>query len=254
MNRLEKRNAINWDILYGLEKAIEEVEQSKTRVIIITGATDFFSSGIDLNILTGQDPTSKERGPDLASPHHFRYYLNTKLHPVLIKIGKIEKPFIARIEGFCFGLGFELALACDFRFALENAKFSMPEVKVGIIPDCSGSTRLARICGIANAKDIALTGRIFDGFEAYRMGAVNAIAKTREDLDLLVKKYTDELIDSAPLAVGLGKKLIDDIYGQNFEFGLELEGLVNSQLLQSKDFMRGAMARLQKQKPKWKGK
>lgn len=254
LNRLEKKNAINWEVLYGLENAIEEAERSKTRVIILTGATDFFSSGIDLNILAGQDPTSKERGPDLNTPPHFRYYLNTKLHPVLIKIGKIEKPFIARIEGFCFGLGFELALACDFRFAVENARFSMPEVKVGIIPDCSGTTRLTRICGIAHAKDIALTGRIFDGTEAYRMGAVNGIAKNREELDVLVKKYSDELIDSAPLAVGLGKKLIDDIYGQNLEFGLELEGLVNSQLLQSSDFRKGAMARLQKQKPKWKGK
>ncbi|MFX1375749.1 MAG: enoyl-CoA hydratase/isomerase family protein [Promethearchaeota archaeon] len=254
LNRLEKKNAINWEVLYGLERAIEEIEQSKTRVIILTGATDFFSSGIDLNILAGQDPTSKDSGPDLNDPAHFRYYLNTKLHPVLIKISKIEKPFIAKIEGFCFGLGFELALACDFRFALEDAKFSMPEVKVGIIPDCSGSTRLTRICGIAHAKDITLTGRIFNGIEAFRMGAVNGIAKTREELDSLVKKYSDELIDSAPLAVGLGKKLIDDIYGQNFEFGLELEGLVNSQLLKSKDFRIGTTARLQKQKPKWKGK
>jgi 3-hydroxypropionyl-coenzyme A dehydratase len=254
LNRLEKKNAINWDVLNGLEKAIEEVEQSETRVIILTGASDFFSSGIDLKQLAGQDTSSSERGPDLSSPAHFRYYLNTKFHPIMVKIGKVEKPFIARIEGFCFGLGFELALACDFRFSLEDARFSMPEAKIGIIPDVSGTTRLTRLCGISHAKDIALTGRIFDGIEAYRMGAVNGIAKNREDLDVLIKKYTDELIDSAPLAVGLGKKLIDDIYGQNLEFGLEMEGLVNSQLLQSKDFRTGALARLMKQKPDWKGK
>jgi len=254
LNRLEKKNAINWDVLNGLNKAIEEAEQSKTRVIIITGATDFFSSGIDLNQLAGQDTASSEKSADLSSPAHFRYYLNTKFHPIIVKIGKVEKPFIARIEGFCFGLGFELALACDFRFCLEDARFSMPEVKIGIIPDVSGTTRLTRLCGISHAKDIALTGRIFDGKEAYRMGAVNGIVKNRGDLDNIIKKYTDELIDSAPLAVGLGKKLIDDIYGQNFEFGLEMEGLVNSQLLQSKDFRTGAIARLQKQKPNWKGK
>ena len=73
-------------------------------------------------------------------------------------------------------------------------------------------------------------------------------------LDTLVKKYTDELIGSAPLAVDLGKKLIDDIYGQHLEFGLEMEGLINSQLLTSKDFMTGVMARIQKKKPKWQGK
>ncbi len=254
LNRLEKRNALNWEVLNALEEAIEEAERSKTRIIIITGATDYFSAGIDLNTLAGQDSSGGERNPDLNTPPHFRYSLNTRFHPLVVKIGKIEKPFIARIEGFCLGLGFELALACDFRFCLEKATFSMPEVKVGIIPDVSGTTRLTRLCGISHAKDIALTGRTFDGVEAYRMGVVNGIAKNRETLDALVKNYTDELIESAPLAVGMGKKLIDDIYGQNLEFGLELEGLVNSQLLTSKDFMTGVMARIQKQKPKWKGK
>jgi len=254
LNRLEKRNALNWEVINSLEAAIEEAERSKTRIVIITGAADYFSAGIDLNTLAGQDNSGGERNPDLNTPPHFRYSLNTRFHPLVVKIGKIEKPFIARIEGFCLGLGFELALACDFRFCLENATFSMPEVKVGIIPDVSGTTRLTRLCGISHAKDIALTGRAFNGVEAYRMGVVNGVAKNRESLDVLVKKYTDELIESAPLAVGLGKRLIDSIYGQNLEFGLELEGLVNSQLLTSKDFMTGVMARIQKQKPKWIGK
>ena len=254
LNRLAKRNALNWEVINGLEEAFEEAERSKTRIIIITGASDYFSAGIDLNTLAGQDNSGGERNPDLNTPPHFRYSLNTRFHPLVVKMGKIEKPFIARIEGFCLGLGFELALACDFRFCLENATFSMPEVKVGIIPDVSGTTRLTRLCGISHAKDIALTGRTFDGIEAFRMGVVNGIAKNREQLDALVKKYSDELIESAPLAVGLGKKLIDDIYGQHLEFGLEMEGLVNSQLLTSKDFMTGVMARIQKKKPKWQGK
>ncbi|MFW9896218.1 MAG: enoyl-CoA hydratase/isomerase family protein [Candidatus Thorarchaeota archaeon] len=254
MNRLDKRNALNWDLIYGLEDAIEKAEQSKTRVIIITGASDYFSAGIDLNTLSGQDGSGEQRGADLNTPPHFRYHLNTRFQPLVIKIGKIEKPFIARIEGFCLGMGFELALACDYRFCTENASFSMPEVKVGIIPDVSGTTRLTRLCGISHAKDIALTGRTFDGKEALRMGVVNGVAKDREGLDVLVKKYTDELIGSAPLAVGMGKRLIDSIYGKHLEFGLEMEGLVNSQLLTSKDFMAGVMARIQKKKPEWQGK
>ncbi|MFX1345787.1 MAG: enoyl-CoA hydratase/isomerase family protein [Promethearchaeota archaeon] len=253
LNRLEKRNALNWELINNLEDAIEEAERSKTRVIIITGAADYFSAGIDLNTLAGQDTSGGERSPDLNTPPHFRYSLNTRFHPIIVKIGKVEKPFIARIEGFCLGLGFELALACDFRFCLENASFSMPEVKLGLIPDVGGTTRLTRLCGITHAKDIALTGRTIDGLEAFQMGVVNGIAKNREDLDAMVKKFTDELIESAPLAVGLGKKLIDDVYGQTLEFGLEMEGLVNSQLLTSKDFMTGVMARIQKKKPEWKG-
>ena len=254
LNRLEKRNALNWDVINGLEEAIEEAERSTTRVIIITGATNYFSEGLDLNTLACQDNSGGERGPDLNTPPHFRYFLNTRFHPLVVKIGKIEKPFIARIEGFCYGLGFELALACDFRFCVENAAFSMPEVKVGIIPDVSGTTRLTRLCGISHAKDIALTGRVFNGIEAFRMGVVNGVAKNREELDTLVKTYSDELIGSAPLAVGMGKRLIDSIYGKNLEFGLEMEGLVNSQLLTSKDFMTGVMARIQKKKPEWQGK
>ncbi|MFX1530814.1 MAG: enoyl-CoA hydratase/isomerase family protein [Promethearchaeota archaeon] len=253
LNRLEKRNALNWELINNLEDAIEEAERSKTRVIIITGAADYFSAGIDLNTLAGQDTSGGERSPDLNTPPHFRYSLNTRFHPIIVKIGKVEKPFIARIEGFCLGLGFELALACDFRFCLENASFSMPEVKLGLIPDVGGTTRLTRLCGIAHAKDIVLTGRTIDGLEALQMGVVNGVAKNREDLDAMLKKFTDELIESAPLAVGLGKKLIDDIYGQTLEFGLEMEGLVNSQLLTSKDFMTGVMARIQKKKPEWKG-
>lgn len=254
MNRLDKRNALNWDLIYGLEDAIEKAEQSKARVIIITGVSDYFSAGIDLNTLSGQDNSGEQRGADLNTPPHFRYHLNTRFQPLVIKIGKIEKPFIARIEGFCLGMGFELALACDYRFCTENASFSMPEVKVGIIPDVSGTTRLTRLCGISHAKDIALTGRTFDGKEAFRMGVVNGVAKDSDALDALVKKYTDELIGSAPLAVGMGKRLIDSIYGKHLEFGLEMEGLVNSQLLTSKDFMIGVMARIQKKKPEWQGK
>jgi 3-hydroxypropionyl-coenzyme A dehydratase len=254
LNRLEKKNALNWEVLNAFEKAIEEAERSNTRVIVVTGAADFFSAGIDFNTLSGRDNSREDSNSDMNAPPHFRYFLNTRFHPIVVKIGKIEKPFIARIEGFCLGLGFELALACDFRFCLENSRFSMPEAKIGIIPDVSGTTRLTRLCGISHAKDIALTGRTFDGVEAYRMGVVNGVAKDRESLDALVKQYADELIESAPLAVGFGKRLIDSIYGQSLEYGLDLEGYVNSQLLTSKDFMAGVMARIQKQKPKWQGK
>ena len=91
---------------------------------------------------------------------------------------------------------------------------------------------------------------MFYGIEAYRLGVVNRVAKTHQDLDSIIKMYTDELIDSAPLAVGLGKKLIDDCYGKDIAFGLEIETLVSTQLLQTKDAVSGALARLQKMKPK----
>jgi len=254
MNRLAKKNAMNHEIMFGLLKAIDKVERTDTRVVIITGGDEIFSSGIDLNFLTGQEKDPDGVIPDLRIPRNFRYFANTWIQPIFTKIEKMEKPVIAKINGYCFGMAFELALACDFRFCTESAQFHMLETKIGMTPDVGGTCRLTRLVGIPNAKDIILTGRKFDGNEAYRLGVVNRVAKTLQELDSIVKMYTDELIDSAPLAVGLGKKLIDDCYGKDIALGLELETLVSSQLLQTKDAVSGALARLQKTKPKWKWK
>lgn len=254
LNRLNKKNAFNYDLMVGLQKAIDKVERTDARVVIITGGEDFFSSGIDLNFLTGQERDPEGVVPDLRIPRNFRYFANTWIHPIFTKIEKMEKPVIAKINGYCFGMAFELALACDFRFCTESAQFHMLESKIGMNPDVGGTIRLTRIVGIQNTKDIVLTGRKFDGNEAYRLGVVNRVAKSHEELDSIIKFYTDELMTSGPLAVGLAKKLIDDCYGKDVSLGLELETLVSSQLLQTKDATSGALARLTKTQPKWKWK
>lgn len=254
LNRIDKKNAINYDLMVGFQKAIDQVERSNARVVVITGGEDLFSSGIDLNFLTGQERDPEGVIPDLRIPRNFRYFANTWIHPIFTKIEKMEKPVIAKINGYCFGMAFELALACDFRFCTESAQFHMLETKIGMNPDVGGSTRLVRLVGIPNAKDIILTGRKFDGTEAYRLGVVNRVVKNQEELDSIIKMYTDELMTSGPLAVGLAKKLIDDCYGKDTALGLELETLVSSQLLQTKDATSGALARLQKTKPKWRWK
>jgi len=254
MNRLDKKNAINFEMLVGLKDAFDKIERSDTRVVIITGGEDVFSAGIDLKFLTGQEKDPEGKIPDLRIPRNFRYFANTWIQPVFTRIEKMEKPVIAKINGYCFGMAFELALACDFRFCIESSIFSMLETKIGLVPDVGGTIRLVRLVGLPNTKDIALTGRKFDGKEAYRLGVVNRVTKNSEELDSILKMYADELIEAAPLAVGLGKKLIDDCYGKELEFGMELETLVSSQLLQTKDAVSGALARLQKTKPKWKFK
>ena len=249
LNRMDKKNAFNTDLLNAFKEAIQKVGQSNTRVVVITGQENVFSAGIDLRTLAGGSGDQ-----DMRKPANFRFHINTNIQPILALIEKIEKPVIARINGFCFGLALELALACDFRFALDSATISMIETKIGMNPDLGGTIRLTRIVGIANAKDIVMTGRSFDGKEAYRLGVVNGVASNLNELDEMIKKYADELIDAAPLAVGLSKKLIDDLYGKDLAFGMEMETLVSSQLVQTKDFMAGAVAKLQKKKPIWKGK
>jgi len=251
MNRLKKKNALNFDLYQALENAIEEVEKSNTRVVILTGGADTFSAGIDLKMLTGQ-PQMSSSAP--TKPPNFRFWLNTWLQPIMTKIEKMEKPVIAKINGYCFGAGFELALACDFRFAVTTATFTMPESRVGIITDVGGTIRLTRLVGITAAKDIIMTGRTFDAQEAYRLGILSGVAQDLLALDQMVSTYAAELIEAAPLAVGMAKKLVNLCYGKDPEYGMELEGLVNSQLLQTKDFFTGAFARLEKKKPKWRGK
>ena len=177
MNRLDKKNAINHDLMKGLQNSIDIVERTNARVVIITGGDEFFSSGIDLNFLTGRDRKPDDGRPDNRIPRNFRYYANTWIHPIFTKIEKMEKPVIAKINGYCFGMGFELALACDFRFCTESAQFHMLETKIGINPDVGGTIRLTRLLGIQNTKDIILTGRRFDGNEAYRLGVVIELLK-----------------------------------------------------------------------------
>ncbi|GAH73603.1 unnamed protein product, partial [marine sediment metagenome] len=96
LNRPEKKNAMNYDILVGLQNAIDKIERSKTRVVIITGGDDFFSAGIDLKFLTGQEKDSEGVIPDLRVPHNFRYFTNTWIQPIFTKIEKMEKPVIAK--------------------------------------------------------------------------------------------------------------------------------------------------------------
>ena len=254
LNRPEKKNALNVALMHGINDAIGKIVSTKSRVVVITGGDEFFSSGIDLAQLTGQDSSQKGDPSDLRNPAIMRYHNVTDTQETYNKIERLEKPVIAKITGYCFGMGFEMTLACDFRFCLESSTFWMTEIKVGIIPDVGGTTRLTRLVGIPNANEIILRGRRFDGNEAYRLGVVHGVAKTHEELDAMVQECIDDLIDSAPLAVGMGKKLIKTVYGQRTEHGLELESLVNSMLFQTKDVISGAIARLQRKKPQWKGK
>lgn len=254
MNRLDKKNAINFRMANALREALYQAERTKSRVIILTGSDDCFSSGVDLQTLMGQDEFLKENlPPDPNHPARMRFGLmNTQRLSFMFQ--KIEKPIIARITGVCFGWAFELALACDFRFCIDSALFGMLETKYGISPDQGGLIYLTRNCGISVAKDVAITARRFDGNEAYRLKIVNGVANSIEELDAMIKNYTDELIDTAPLAVGLIKRSVDWMYGQDTNLGLEIEALVNSILMNTNDMRTGGIARMQKKKPEWKGR
>lgn len=253
INRPEKKNAINWSVVRSIQKYLDVAERSKTRVVILTGSDEIFSSGIDLNVLMGRDALMMEEHPKTRSTARGRYFNLTQFQQLNMKMSKMEKPIIARIAGLCWGLACELMINCDFRFCLESSSFTLMEGKYGINPDQGGMIGLVKIVGVQAAKDIMMTARKFDGNEAYRLGLMTGVAKTIEEMDVQIKTYVDELIDSAPLSVGLGKKMVDWAYGKDTDLGIDLENLINSYLLRTKDMRAGAMARFQKKTPKWRG-
>ncbi len=252
INRPAKKNAINWAVVRGILKYLDVAERSESRVIIITGSDEIFSSGIDLNSLMGREALMLEDHPKTGNTARGRFFNLSKFQQLNMKMSKMEKPIMSRIVGLCWGIACELMINCDFRFCLESSSFTLMEGKYGFNPDQGGMIGLVKIVGIPAAKDLMMTARKFDGKEAYRLGLMTGVAKSIEEMD---EYYVDEIIDSAPLAVGLGKKMVDWAYGKDTDFGIDMENLINSYLLQTRDMKTGAMARMNKKRfPKWRGK
>ncbi|HMF34768.1 MAG TPA: enoyl-CoA hydratase/isomerase family protein [Candidatus Lokiarchaeia archaeon] len=253
LNRVEKRNALNYALLKELDDALDALSQDAgVRVVLLRAKGQHFSSGIDLSLLAGQDPDAPKITLDPAS---IRFALSTVLQPIFTKIMMLEKPVIAIVDGMCLGSGFELTLACDFRYATKDAYFQMKEALLGIICDLGGTTRVCRLVNPSVAKEVVIAARKFDGVRAGQVGLVNGVADTLDEAEQMALDLANDLMACAPLAVGMGKRLIDTIWGQPDASGLVQEGNVNSILVNTKDFTRGLAAMMEKSgPPKWKGK
>jgi enoyl-CoA hydratase/carnithine racemase len=160
LDRPDKRNALNAELIRELGEAIEAAaSDDDVRVVVIRGAGAMFSSGMDLNDLRALSETPG----DLRS---FR-------RPILAWWNLLEempKPTICQIHGAALGGAFELALACDFRVMAEDAVAGIMEVRVGLLPDVGGCSRLPAVIGLGNAKELIMTGKVIDGREAHRIG------------------------------------------------------------------------------------
>ncbi len=245
-NRPDKRNAINWEMWQGLDAAISEAEKtSGLRAIILRGEGSGFCAGIDVTSFLGMN----ERFGDNWRGNLFP--LTAAYQAVCNHVERCSLPVIVLLHGYCLGLGFELALACDMRIAAEGTKLGLPETRLGIIPDVGGTTRLARLVGVARAKELVMTGRTFETDYAERWGMVNAVVPA-DQLAVQGAALVEELAQAAPLAVSHAKRVLNDL--ADVERGLQLEGWAQNQLIASEDFMIGIQAMLSKQPPEWKGK
>lgn len=246
LNRPEKRNAINLELYKEFDTAVTAANRTPgLRAVIIRGAGKTFSAGIDVSNLLG---LAERYGPHWQTRMR---RITDDFQGVLTRLERLEVPTIALLHGYCLGMGLELALACDIRFAAEGTQLGLPETRLGIIPDVGGTTRLLRLVGPARAKELIFTGRHFDADYAARWGIVNATVAP-DALEDTASAFIAELRQAAPLAVGMAKRVIDGM--ADLDRGLMLEGWAQAQLIQSEDFMEGAQSFMLRRTPHFKGK
>jgi enoyl-CoA hydratase/carnithine racemase len=243
LNRPDKRNALNGELIRELGAAIEAAAaDDEVRVVVVRGEGAMFSSGMDLNDLRELS----------ENPGRLRSYRR----PILAWWNLLEempKPTICQIHGAALGGAFELALACDFRTMAEDAVAGIMEVRVGLLPDVGGCSRLPALVGLGNAKELIMTGKVIDGREAHRIGFANRIAPAGE-LGSLTDALAGELLGCAPRAVGLAKRVMDAAAKPALALTLEQEVAAQETLAASEDFAEGARAFFEKRDPDFAGR
>jgi enoyl-CoA hydratase len=242
INRPDKMNALNAEVIGELGTAIEEVYKNRDiRVAIITGAgPKAFIAGADISEFTSLNSTGGadlgKRGQDL----------------VFSRVEKSEKPFIAAVNGFALGGGCELALSCHFRLASENAKFGLPEVNLGLMPGYGGTQRLAQLVGKGRAMEMVLTGNMISATDAFQFGLVNHVVPA----DTVLSKATElaaQIAQKAPIAVRNIMRMVN-VAASASSSALDMEIKSFGELFDTADAKEGVAAFLEKRKAVFAGK
>ena len=211
-----KLNAWDGRMLDQLKGALDiAAANNDARIVVFTGEGRAFSVGADLSWFR-PDPLT----------HRFRIQAR-HAHDVFDALEDLEKPVLAAINGLCVGGGLELALSCDLRIASDEANFGYPEVNAGIIPGSGGCSRLARLVGVGQAKELILTGDLISSSEAKEIGLVNAVVSA-DQLMAKTEEYAGKIMKRAPLAVGMAKQIINTALSVDAATGRALERLVKA--------------------------
>jgi methylglutaconyl-CoA hydratase len=239
LNRPDKRNAISFDLIGDLLAAFDEVAKSSARVLILTGAGTAFCSGMDLENLK----TLIGRTPEQSLQ-------DTRTMARLFRtLYEFPKPTIAAVNGAAIAGGTGLATLCDFTLAVPEAKFGYTEVRIGFVPAIV-SIFLLRQVGEKIARDLLLTGRLFDAEEAHRWGLVNEIVPLHE-LMTRARALAARVLENSPAALRYTKRLLSDAAGAELDPQIEIAVRENAAIRSTADFREGISSFLEKRKPKW---
>lgn len=246
INRPDKLNALNAAVFTELDMAVDEVnENAAIKSVIITGAgAKAFVAGADITEFAG---LNKEEAMALAK----------RGQDVFFKIEHCSKPIVAAVNGFALGGGCELAMACHFRLASENAKFGQPEVNLGLIPGYGGTQRLTQLIGKGKSMELQMTAHLIDANEALQLGLVNHVT-TADSLLERTKDILNVIQSKAPVAIGkiiecVNVAVVSDSAYTNGKSGFDKEIECFGECFVTEDMKEGTAAFLEKRKPAFKG-
>src|SRR2546422_9446214 len=242
LNRPEKRNAISFELISDLMRALDGVARSSARVLIITGAGKAFCSGMDLENLKALIGRSPEQ--NLEDSRTMLRLFRT--------IYEFPKVTIAAVNGAAIAGGTGLALLSDFTLAVPEAKFGYTEVRIGFVPAIV-STFLLRQVGEKHARDLLLTGRIFDAEEAQRMGLVTEVV-SREELMDIARELAGALVAASPTSLARTKRLLCRFAEEEIDRELACAIEENARIRTTADFREGLASFLEKRRPSWHGR
>ncbi len=241
INRPDKLNALNSRVHSEGVAALDDLRRDDSvRVLVITGSGEkSFVAGADISEFDGQTPVTQR------DSFHERSLFNS--------IDTFPKPVIAMVNGFCLGGGNELAMACDIRMASENARFSQPEINLGIMCGGGGTQRLPRLVGEGRAMEMALTGDMIDAATAEHFGLVNHVVPA-DQLEDETMKLAGKIAEKAPIALQLSKEAVKFASRSNLDEGLRREVDLFAICFSTEDKKEGVAAFLEKRKPEFKGR